>query len=167
MADVTIRAAVSRDTPTILRIAERGWNAAYGEFLSQETIESAMTEWYDPDSTRAQIEHEDVPYFIAETNRRILGYTSGGPSGEETIATLGAIYVDPDYWGNGIGTALLEAFEDFCRQRGYDTIQFQVLAKNDVGTSFYEKHGYGVIDEQETDLFGEMVREYVFRGQVE
>lgn len=166
MTEVTVRAAASEDVPAILRIAERGWNAAYDGLLSQETIDSAMTEWYDPATTRKQIEHEDVTYFVAENNGRILGYASGGPSEEGTAATLGAIYVDPDHWGNGIGTVLLEAFEDFCRRRGYDTIQYQVLAKNDVGTSFYQNHGYGVIDERETDLFDETVREYVFRGRI-
>lgn len=167
MTEVSVRPAVLGDISAILRIAERGWNAAYGDFLSQETIDSAMTEWYDPDTTREQIEHDDIAYFVAEKNGSILGYTSGGPSGDETSATLGAIYVDPDYWGNGIGTILLEAFEEFCRQQGYDTIQFQVLVKNDIGASFYQKHGYDVIDERQVNLFGETVREYEFRGQTE
>lgn len=167
MTGVTVRAAVPADVPAILGIAERGWNAAYGDFLPQETIDAAMVEWYKPKTTREQIEHDDIAYFVAERNGDILGYASGGPSGEDTIATLGAIYVDPDYWGNGIGTVLLDEFEEFCRQRGYDAIQFQVLAKNEVGLSFYRKHGYEVIDERDTELFGETVREREFRGQIE
>lgn len=167
MAELTIRTAVADDVPTILRIAERGWKTAYGDFLSQQTIDTAMAEWYDPNTTREQIECEDVAYFVAEQHGNILGYASGSPSSEKTIATLGAIYVDPEYWGNGVGTALLEEFEDFCRQRGCDTIQFQVLTENDVGTSFYRKHGYEVVEVRATELFGETVREYEFHGQLE
>lgn len=166
MIGVTIREAASGDVPAILRIAERGWHVAYGGFLSQETIDTAMTEWYDPDATREQIEREDVAYFVAEQNGDVLGYASGGPSGEETTAILGAIYVDPDRWEEGIGTALLDEFEAFCRRQGYETIRVQMLAENDIGASFYRNHGYEVVEERATDLFGETVRECEFRGQV-
>ncbi|MDZ5811650.1 GNAT family N-acetyltransferase [Halorubrum sp. AD140] len=167
MAEVTIRTAVPEDTSTILRVAERGWNAAYGDFLSQETIDTAMAEWYDPNTVRGHITRDDVAYFVAEQDGNILGYVSGGPSGEESTATLGAIYVDPDYWGNGIGTILLDKFEEFCRQQEYDTIQFQVLTQNDVGIAFYRKYGYDVVEERDAELFGEAVREYVFCGKIE
>lgn len=165
MTKITIRAAVPKDIPAIRRIAERGWNGAYRGILSQETIDTAMTEWYDPDTIREIIEREDVAYFVTEQNGDIVGYASGGPSDEETIATLGAIYVDPDHWGEGIGTTLLEEFEDFCDHHGYDAIQFQVLAENNVGMSFYRKHGYNVVEERDTDLFSEPVRKCEFRGR--
>lgn len=167
MAAVTIRSAKPGDIHAILRIAERGWNETYGDFLSQETIESAMTEWYDPDTTRAEIEHRAGVYFVAEQNGAIRGYVSGGPSGEVSSVTLSAIYVDPDYWGDGIGTALLDEFEEFWRQRGYDTITLQVLARNEIGLAFYQKRGYDVIDGRETDLFGETVREYELRDELD
>lgn len=164
MTDVAIREATAGDVPAIRRVAERGWNAAYGDIVSQATIDAAMDEWYAPDSTRAAIEREDVTYLVAERDRTVLGYVSGGPGDETTVAHLGAIYVDPDHWGAGIGTALLSAFESACRERGYDGVRFEVLAENDVGTSFYRSHGFAVVEERTTDLFGESVRERVFAG---
>lgn len=167
MSGVRIRGAVPADIPAILRVAEQGWNATYEDFLAQETIDTAMSEWYTPDTTRELIEREDTAYFVADRRGDVLGYVSGGPSDEEAVATLGAIYVHPDYWGEGIGTALLDEFETFCCQRGYEAIQFGVLAENDVGVSFYRKHGYDLIDQRNTDLFGETVREYTFRDAIE
>lgn len=166
MDEITIREATSEDVEDILAIAERGWNRAYSDFLSQETIDTAMAEWYDPDDTQEYIKREDVTYFVAENSEDIIGYISGGPSDKENVAYLGAVYVDPDYWGEGAGTALLEEFEAFCRRENYDRIQFNVLTENNVGTSFYEKHGYEVIEKQETEVFGEATRERVYSGTI-
>ena len=166
MSEVLVREATSEDIEDILDIADRGWNSAYSDFLSQETIDTAMAEWYDSDNTRKLIMREDVAYFVVEKDEDIVGYISGGSSDKENVASLGAVYVDPVYWGKGAGTALLEEFETYCRRENYDRIQFSVLTENEVGRSFYEKHGYEVIDEQEIELFGESTRERVYSGRI-
>lgn len=167
MNELTLREATPDDVTGVLRIAERGWNTTYADILSQETIDAAMAEWYDTDTIREFIESEDVAYFVAERDENIVGYVSGGPSNEANVATLGAIYVDPDYWNEGIGTALLREFEEFCRRRNYETVRFLVLSENDIGESFYRKQGYEIIEKQETDLFDETVSENLFPGKVE
>lgn len=167
MADVTIREATPHDVDGIRRVADRGWHAAYGDILSRETIEAAIAEWYDADAIRELVDRDDTAYFVAEDDGDIVGYVGGGPSDEDGVATLGAIYVDPDRWGEGIGTALLNAFETSCRRRDYEVVRLRVLAENDVGSSFYRTRGYAVVDERETELFGERVCERVFRGRID
>lgn len=167
MTEFILREATPDDVTGVLRIAERGWNATYTDILSQETIDEAIAEWYDMDTIREFIENEDVAYFVVEEDGDIVGYVSGGPSSEENVATLGAIYVDPDYWNEGIGTALLREFEKFCRRQNYETVRFQMLSENDIGESFYRKQGYEIIEKQETDLFGETVSENLFRRKIQ
>jgi ribosomal protein S18 acetylase RimI-like enzyme len=169
MADVTVRPAGPADVSDILRIAEAGWKAAYEGIIAQETIDAAMEEWYDSDGTRDLVERDDVGYFVVveDGTEDVVGYVSGGPGESGDVAKLGAIYTHPDRWGEGIGTALLDRFESFCREEGFDAVEFSVLAGNDVGASFYRKHGYEVVDESESDLFGEPVEEYQFRGELE
>lgn len=75
-----------------------------------------MSEWYGREDTRKHVESDSIAYVVAEEGGEVVGYVSGGPGDEEGVATLGAIYVDPDHWNEGIGTALLSAFEGFCRQ---------------------------------------------------
>ena len=165
MEHVNVRTATPDDVPEIIRIGERGWNAAYGDILSQDTIDTAMAEWYDPDSIRNAIDREDWAYIVAEA-ADVVGFVSGGPRGEERVAAIGAVYVDPERWGCGIGTALLERFESCCHNQGCDRLEFRVLAENEVGVSFYRKHGYDVVENCTTELFGESVDEYVFRGPI-
>jgi ribosomal protein S18 acetylase RimI-like enzyme len=125
-----------------------------------------MADWYDPDATRELVRREDVAYFVAERGGEVVGYVSGGPSDDGDVALLGAIYVDPEHWGCGAGSALLDAFEGFCRREGYDSIVLRVLAENEVGTSFYEARGYTTVEERETELFGESTRERVYSSAV-
>ncbi|MFW5964793.1 MAG: N-acetyltransferase family protein [Natronomonas sp.] len=166
MSDVAVREATSEDVSGIRRVAERAWRAAYGEFLPPDVIDEAMAEWYDPEATRTQARREDVAYFVADDGG-VVGYVSGGPGESPTVARLGAIYVDPDRWGDGVGTALLSRFESWCRRRDHETVELRVLAENDIGSSFYRARGYEPVDEVKRDLFGETVPERTFRRRLE
>lgn len=167
MPDTTFRDATTEDVPAIRRIAEAGWNATYGSILEPETIDRAMAAWYDPESMRQVIEAGDVLYFVAEREDAVIGYASGGLCDEESVATLGAIYVDPDHWREGVGTALLTEFERACKKAGCDTLEIRVLEGNEVGSAFYRNRGYRVTETQESELFGEPIREQCFRGTID
>lgn len=165
MSDFTVRPADPRDVPDVQRVARRGWHAAYEGVLSEETIEAKLDEWYDRATIREYVEREDVGYFVAEADGRVLGYATGGPTdGSEDVGFLGAIYVDPDHWGEGIGSRLLDRVETFLADRGYERLRFRVLAENDVGRSFYRSRGYETVEETETELGEEVVEECVFEG---
>jgi ribosomal protein S18 acetylase RimI-like enzyme len=161
---VTVREATASDADAIVALAERAWRATYGEILRAGTIDAAMDAWYDPGRTREAIDRDDVAYYVAE-DADVVGYVSA--SGEKSTARLGAIYVDPRRWREGIGSALFDRFEEWCRTRGYERVEFEVLAENDVGGSFYQDRGFEVVETRDVDLFGETVRERVFAGAVE
>ena len=167
MADVTIREATVEDVSGVQQVARAGWTAAYDDILRTETIERAMEEWYATESVSGQIEREDVGFFVAEDGSDVVGYVTGGPGESEDTAVLGAIHVLPDRWGEGIGSRLLERFESFCREEGYEAVSFEVFVGNEVGASFYRKHGYSADERQESDLFDEPVETYLFSGELD
>lgn len=170
MADPTICPATPEDVAGIRRVAERGWTAAYDEILAQETIDLALAEWYDRDTLQEFVGHEGGTYLVAE-DEGIVGYVSGGQNGEDDgedgSAVLGAIYVDPDCWGEGVGTALLEAFERERRVLGDRAVRLRVLADNEIGIGFYRARGYEAVADREDELFGEEVEELVFHRELE
>lgn len=165
MADPTIRPATPADVAGIRRVARRGWTAAYEGILSESVIDRAMAEWYDPDTLVEIIDREAGTYLVAE-GEEIVGYASGGSDGDR-VAELGAIYVDPDRWGEGVGTALLSAFERERRRAGDEAVRLRVLADNEVGIAFYRARGYEPVAEGEDELFGERVAERIFRRNLE
>lgn len=167
MSDPAIREATPEDVPAIRRIGERAWRAAYGAFLPETVIEAAMAEWYDPDAIRESVASEGGEFLVADGERGVVGYLSGRPSEDPGVATLGAINVDPDRWKEGIGSALLSAFESFCRDRDLAVVRARVLAENEIGVPFYRARGYEAVEEREVDLFGTAVRERIFRKSLQ
>ena len=173
MAGVTVRQSMPTDVAGIQRVARRGWEAAYGELLAEETIERAMNEWYAGESIREQITGGDVAHFVACEPPRVsngasgkqrdpravadgavIGYVGGGVP-EDDRGAVGALYVDPDRWGEGIGTRLFERELDALAERGATRVTIRVLAANTLGRSFYESRGFEVVETSEDDLFGE------------
>jgi GNAT superfamily N-acetyltransferase len=53
--------------------------------------------------------------------------------------------------GRGIGTALLKAAEEECRQRGSDLLEINVDGEDADARRFYERHGYTNHDPGQTE----------------
>ncbi len=59
-------------------------------------------------------------------------------------AQVSSLYIDPDFSRAGVGGALLKSMAaEFC-SRGLKTLAIEALAQNEIGCSFYAKHG-GVV----------------------
>ena len=165
MADVTVHESTPEDVPGIRYIARRGWEAAYGDFLAAATIERAMDEWYASDTVRGQVEREAVAHFVAVEDGEVVGYVGGGISEGERGAVW-TFYVDPDRWGEGIGTRLFERELDALRERGATYVTIRVLAANAVGRSFYESQDFEVAEEGRDDLFGKSQPAVTYAGDI-
>jgi len=77
--------------------------------------------------------------FVATVDDEVVGYASCGMTDPAGVGDLD-IYVHPDHWGDGVGAALHERGREHLAALGTTTIRDEVLAANDVGTAFYEKH---------------------------
>ncbi|MFC6837139.1 GNAT family N-acetyltransferase [Halomarina ordinaria] len=163
MTEVTVRPAAAADVDGIRRVAQLGWEAAYGAFLDAETVERAMREWYDPDVVAEGIEDPSVVYRVAASDG-VVGYATGRL--DRATGHLTSLYVDPGRWGEGVGSRLFEAVLERLAERGAEYVEIRVLAENEVGRSFYAGRGVRLVIESETDLFGERVREVVYAGPV-
>jgi len=53
--------------------------------------------------------------------------------------------VEKRYRNQGIGSLALYEIEDFCRERGIETIEVQVLQRNRNAEVFYRKAGFAVL----------------------
>jgi ribosomal protein S18 acetylase RimI-like enzyme len=59
-----------------------------------------------------------------------------------TRGTIVNLYVRPDYRGEGVGSALLDAAEAALASAGADVVALDVMASNRDAIRFYERHGY-------------------------
>ena len=87
----------------------------------------------------------DDRLFAAESDLGIVGYSYARPYPTEFGLGAGQIkslYVDPDWWGRGVGTALSQAALDFIASRGHQLAVLHVLKMNVAGRQFYEQRGW-------------------------
>jgi ribosomal protein S18 acetylase RimI-like enzyme len=163
MSDVSVRPATVADVAGIQQVARRAWHATYREFLPAEAIDTILDDWYATEELEASITAGRSVYLVAETEG-IAGYASAAPTDAEgnREAQLYAIYVDPDLWGDGIGTVLLDGITDRLAERDVERLRVEVLADNTVGVSFYESRGFERTTERERTVGEQTLPEYVY-----
>lgn len=138
-SDATVRRARNRDVEGIHRVAGRTWRATDGDVLGEETVETVPESGYAAGSIRDTVDARDTSLFVVRADDRVVGYASTEPIDGGTIGNL-AVYVDPDHWGEGLGERLLDRAMAEMRDSGRDRVRDHVLADNDVGNAFSEKH---------------------------
>lgn len=161
---MTIRDATAEDVPAVVTVARESWHAAYDDVLGPDAVAEQVDEWYDPAVVTDAVERDDWTYLVAERDAEVVGYASGGPTDDGPAdVVVRAIYVRPEHWGAGTGSALLSTLHDRLRARGCADVWLAVLAENDVGRSFYDDHGYEHHETRTDEVGGIETDELVLR----
>jgi GNAT superfamily N-acetyltransferase len=114
----------------------RSWQAAYAHVVPAERLAELSVE-------RRARQWRDWPPLLAESGDVIVGFVSVGASRDaDADGELFAIYVDPDYWGSGVGRKLIAAGEERLRELGHVEAILWVLADNARARRFYERSGW-------------------------
>jgi len=83
-------------------------------------------------------------YLVAETGEQLIGYAgvlfTGGP--EADVLTLA---VNPGHWGEGTGTALLQALLREAGDRRCTEVFLEVRADNPRAHDLYQRHGFSEV----------------------
>lgn len=144
---MSVRPATGADADAIARVQVETWRVAYRGLMPDETIagfdiESRRRQW------REGLAREPRPgsaTFVAEVDGEVVGFASVGRSRDAEAADEGelyAIYLNPSYWGRGIGRALLERAEESMRDFGFQHAMLWVLEGNERGERFYRHAGW-------------------------
>ncbi len=108
----------------------------------------------------------DPQAILALEEERVVGFATVGPSRKEDPSGWGelyALYVDPDEWRRGIGTALLDAANRRLTDGGFRRACLWVLSNNVRARRFYERQGWVPTDTVATREFtGVSVEEVLY-----
>lgn len=147
---ITIRLATKDDIPAIAALHVDGWKGAYGGIVDQAYLDSLTIEQRARDWT-GWMEAGESESFIAEeggvtTGFVTIGRTKTPPPGSSPIrpshsGEIYALYLHPDHWRKGVGTALIKYAARALKDRKHSTLCLWVLDKNDRAKAFYEKMG--------------------------
>jgi GNAT superfamily N-acetyltransferase len=146
----------------VVRLAERG-EASTLAALHLETALAAYAHVFPdeaepptPDEVLAQWEHslgEEKEHgrrtFIAEDVAAVVGVVLAGPDpAESNCGHVSRLYVRPDRWGTGIGTALYSCAISHLRDVGFAEATLWVLEHNLRARRWYERLGWSATGER-------------------
>jgi ribosomal protein S18 acetylase RimI-like enzyme len=145
-----IRPATTDDIPHIAALHVEGWKGAYGGIVDQAYLDALTVEKRIADWTQWMAAGESQ-VFLAEEDGKPAGFVVTGrtktpPPGSSPIrpshsGEIYALYLHPDYWRQGIGTALIKHGARVLKDQKHSSVCLWVLDANVRGKAFYEKMG--------------------------
>jgi GNAT superfamily N-acetyltransferase len=145
---VRVREATAEDTEAIVAVTAAGWRTAYRDIVAQDRLaELPLARWRHEVHVGLRRPVEDAFSYVAEIDGAFAGYCFvAAPSREpdlgRKVAELVAIYVEPERWGRGAGTALMRAALARLADLPYDEVVLWTFKENAPAITFYEQHGW-------------------------
>lgn len=146
---VVIRPASFNDIPYIKYIAEETWPVAYGKILSDDQLQYMLGLLYSASSLQQQM-HDNHHFFLALDNYLPVGFASFSHF-EHKVYKLQKLYVLPTIQKSGTGKKLLQTVITTAQSMGAKQLLLNVNRNNNA-LSFYEKHGFKIIKEEDIDI---------------
>ncbi|MCZ8181059.1 MAG: GNAT family N-acetyltransferase [Rhizobium sp.] len=132
---VTIRKARQDDAELLTEIGMRAWRKAMASVGEAAEMAANAREAF------ARFTEEG---WITITIVEKSGVPVGWAAREDMDETITDFWIDPDFEGQGLGSALLKAVEDELKAQGISLARLQTHAMNSDALKFFEKKGYSV-----------------------
>ncbi|WP_435158808.1 GNAT family N-acetyltransferase [Haladaptatus sp. DFWS20] len=152
-----IRNAREDDFPGIRTTVQESWIATYSDYLGTDTVRTHVTsnEFYHSEELKERLADSEGVVLVADDDAAgIIGYlyltwdTTASSYLDANEADLRHIYLHPDYYGEGIGTRLLERGLKALPE-SIDRVKVLFHPKNDGARAFYAAKNFessGLLD---------------------
>jgi ribosomal protein S18 acetylase RimI-like enzyme len=160
---IDVERATPDDAGSIARVYIASWHDAYPGAVPTLLLTS-MTQTGQTARWRAAISAREAVLVARHKRHGVIGMTSFGGSRDPDLgpdAEVYTLYVDPAFYGEGVGRSLLAgAFADL-KRRGFSSCIVWAHAKNPA-RFFYERLGGRLVAERTVRLLGEPIPEAGF-----
>jgi len=140
---VIIRQAGKTDAKEIIELLNR--ICGESDFLTFGPGEFTMTIEQEENFLENILKQSNALFLAAEDNGKLIGTLTFSGGSRPRIAHTGemSLCVLKEYWGNGVGTALIEYLIEWCRQTGIiKKINLRVRTDNASAIHVYRKLGF-------------------------
>ncbi len=157
-----VREARTEDIAGIRDVATRSLTSSYSDFLDEDVIEHAVSEWYSDDNLESEMQSRGILFFVALDGGDVVGFTQSDMLPDVPEGNILWLHVDPDRRGEGIGTNLLGRTQEELEEKEVETLSGLVLADNEEGNEFYREHGFEKVSERTAKIGDETYTENVY-----
>jgi ribosomal protein S18 acetylase RimI-like enzyme len=153
---VEVREATAADKVAVAQVHVRSWQHGYRDLIAQDFLDGLRPEDMATRYAFGGTDPRGLYTLVAIDDAAIRGHITIGRSRDEVGdgGEVWALYVDPSYWGAGVGQALLVAGCSALRQIGYEKAFLSVLATNMRARRFYERNGWTTDGVEQADVLG-------------
>ncbi len=135
-----IRIATPADIDAVVAIYNQAIAGSFQTAFMQPLSVDARESWFNEHMNPA------YPIFVYVIDEQVVGWLSIGPyrSGREALRFIVEIsyYLDTEYQGRGIGSALLAHSILACKELGYKDLIAIILEKNTISIRLMKKFGF-------------------------
>jgi len=140
-----LRPAAPGDEDPVAQVHVRSWQTGYRGLLPDEFLDRLDPAERAARYTFGQVDRGLPSTTIAVDGDQICGFATTGPCRDEDRAGAGelyAIYVDPDWWGRGVGRELIVATRQRLSDQHFSSAILWMLAGNARAERFYRLDGW-------------------------
>ena len=170
---INIRPAVTSDAAGISKVHVEAWRDAYvGIFPDQSLIDMNPGKG-TPRWMRIIVQMSDARQFcVAEYEGKVVGFCHGGtlrrtlhPTRRRRpgAAEIYTLYVDPNFQGFGIGSALMLWVSQHLGKAGFTSLTLSMLNGNRIARRFYEHLGGIAGEKSPSVVMGVPTSEILYR----
>jgi GNAT superfamily N-acetyltransferase len=142
-SELKIRLAVPDESETIAELI----HAAFAPFESAYTPDAF--DYTTPKADLIRPRFDEGPIWIAEVDGQAVGTVSGMRDGERFY--IRSMAIKPTAQRGGIGQRLLDAFDSYARDNGFEKIYLYTTFVLPGAKHLYEKNGFYVLRETPPD----------------
>ncbi len=115
------------------------------KFLARGAGEFNFTLEQERDFIKSCLSDENRLFLVAEIDEKIVGNCAVGLISNNKRylhrASMG-IAICKDYWGKGIGTKMMTECINWCKEKGLEQLELEVVTENSRAIPVYEKFGF-------------------------
>jgi GNAT superfamily N-acetyltransferase len=140
-----IRTASPNDAKAVAEVHVKSWQAIYRGHFPDQYLDNLSVDRRTESWTRV-ISHGIGDTAVFELAGEIVGFISLERSRDEgagwDVGKIAAVYLHPNHWRRGYGSALLKWAAQRARERGWRHLTLWVLRENAQARAFYERLGF-------------------------
>ena len=137
--NIYYRSATIEDAAALANVEIKSIQHAYQEFMPAAYLKKIDVP-NKPERWRNGLQStSDDRVVVAVHDETVIGFVRAGKSKEENVGFITYLFILPEYWGAGIGKALMGKAMDIFRDFKFNAAQLYVYCDNVRARRFYER----------------------------
>ncbi len=163
-----IQIATPSDAAPLAKLSEKTFQEAFAKLNKKDDFQCYVANSFTEHQIKTEILDKNSIFFIATLKDQYAGYAKMSinhtPECVHTLPTmeLSRLYSLKQFWGSGVGPALLEACIDHARGNSFKSIWLGSWKENSRGNAFYDKMQFKIVGSKTFALGSDIQEDHIF-----